>query len=138
MFAFAPQFGKAGITAEEPHLGEETMKYIILASASVLAIMAAPASAQSTPKAGVSSVVSNNDGGIEEIIVTAQRRQESAQKAAIAIAVVAVVFVGESSSDNEIRHNVDLFHASVTSGILLCHLNHRYWILTGRTSTSVE
>ena len=64
------------------------MKHIILASASVLAIMAAPASAQSTPKAGVSSVVSNNDGGIEEIIVTAQRRQESAQKAAIAIAVV--------------------------------------------------
>ena len=64
------------------------MKHIILASASVLAIVAAPAHAQAAPK--VTSVTSATDaeGGIEEIIVTAQRVQESAQKAPIAIAVV--------------------------------------------------
>ena len=64
------------------------MKHIILASASVLAIVAAPAHAQAASKGAVSSLVANDEGGIEEIVVTAQRVEQSAQKADVAIAVV--------------------------------------------------
>lgn len=62
------------------------MKHIILASASVLAIVAAPAFAQTAP-ADVAPEV-DSETGIADIIVTAQRTEESAQKAPVAIAVV--------------------------------------------------
>ena len=74
------------------------MKHIILASASVLAIIAVPAQAktaqagQTTPAennpqgAAPSSVVDQN--GLEDIIVTAQRTEQVAQKTPVAIAVV--------------------------------------------------
>ena len=58
------------------------MKHRILSSASVLALIAAPAFAQTAPAAA------DDQGGIPDIIVTAQRTSESAQKAPIAIAVV--------------------------------------------------
>ena len=61
------------------------MKHIILASASVLAMVAGPALAQTAPSA---SGTENVQSGIEDIIVTAQRVEESAQSAPIAIAVV--------------------------------------------------
>ena len=61
------------------------MKNIILASASVLAMVTAvPAFAQATP----TDASSEDQGGIADIIVTAQRTEESAQKAALAIAVI--------------------------------------------------
>ena len=68
------------------------MKHFILASASVLALAAGPAYAQSTTVADkeaapLSDVVENEDG-LAEIIVTAQRIQESAQKTPVAIAVI--------------------------------------------------
>ena len=59
------------------------MKYIKLASTSVLAIIAVPAFAQTTPAASTDNTV-----GIADIIVTAQRTSESAQKAPLAIAVI--------------------------------------------------
>ena len=61
------------------------MKHIILASASVLAMVAGPALAQAAPS---ESGTENVQSGIEDIIVTAQRVEESAQSAPIAIAVV--------------------------------------------------
>ena len=61
------------------------MKHIILASASVLAMTAMPAHAQSAP-APVAAAADQT--GLEDIIITSQRTAESAQKAPIAVAVV--------------------------------------------------
>ena len=62
------------------------MKHFILASASVLAIVAPPAYAQTAPVPADGSA--DDTPGLEEIVVTAQRVQESAQKAPVAIAVI--------------------------------------------------
>ncbi|MEY2942610.1 MAG: hypothetical protein RLY97_624 [Pseudomonadota bacterium] len=67
------------------------MKHVILSSASVLAIIAVPAFAQTGPagaKVAKPAVVAEEPSGIADIIVTAQRTQESAQKAPVAIAVI--------------------------------------------------
>ena len=68
------------------------MKHIILASASVLAMIAVPAYAQtgagSAQDAAPSSDASEDEAGLKEIVVTAQRVQESAQKVPVAITVV--------------------------------------------------
>ena len=66
------------------------MKHIILTSASVLAMTTGSAFAQAVPADG--------ENGIADIIVTAQRVQESAQKAALAIAVI--------KPDELIRQNI--------------------------------
>ncbi|WP_428630158.1 TonB-dependent receptor [Sphingopyxis sp.] len=58
------------------------MKNIILASASMLAMIAVPAHAQDAP------VGTADQAGLDDIIVTAQRTQETAQKAPLPIAVV--------------------------------------------------
>ena len=74
------------------------MKHIILASASVVALAAAPAYAQNAP-VGQATPVSNapqgaatssvdQQNGLEDIIVTAQRVEQTAQKTPVAIAVV--------------------------------------------------
>ena len=68
------------------------MKHIILASASVLAIAAAPVQAQtaSADAATAPQVAEDAEAqaGLGDIIVTAQRVQESAQRAPVAIAVI--------------------------------------------------
>ena len=76
------------------------MRHIILASASMLAIITSPALAQDAPVpqttpaanapqgAAPSPVTSEDQGGLQDIIVTAQRTEESAQRAPIAIAVI--------------------------------------------------
>ena len=64
----------------------EVMKRIILASASVLAIIAVPAYAQT--QAATGDEATDDQAGLQEIIVTAQRVQESAQKVPVAIAVI--------------------------------------------------
>lgn len=68
------------------------MKHVILSSASVLAILAVPANAQSNAPApensNSSSDVTENHDGLTEILVTAQRVEESAQKVPVAITVV--------------------------------------------------
>jgi iron complex outermembrane receptor protein len=70
------------------------MKHLILASASLLAIAAVPAQAQTAPAVVAANDVAqppaqaDDQAGIPDIIVTAQRTSESAQKAPIAIAVV--------------------------------------------------
>jgi iron complex outermembrane recepter protein len=58
------------------------MKHVVLASTSILAMIAGPAFGQAAPAADADQV------GLQDIIVTAQRTQESAQKAPLAIAVV--------------------------------------------------
>ncbi len=58
------------------------MKNIILASASMLAMVAVPAHAQDAPTG------TTDQAGLDDIIVTAQRTQETAQKAPLPIAVV--------------------------------------------------
>ncbi|NIJ07307.1 iron complex outermembrane receptor protein [Sphingomonas vulcanisoli] len=70
------------------------MKHRILASASVLAIVASPAYAQTVPAGTASQTTtpapsSEEQAGLQDIIVTAQRTEQSAQKAPVAIAVVA-------------------------------------------------
>ena len=75
------------------------MKRIVLASASVLAIAAGPAYAQSgpvpqstpvanAPQGSAPSSVAPEQDGIQDIIVTAQRTEQNVQKAPIAISVV--------------------------------------------------
>ncbi len=81
------------------------MKHAVLASVSVLAMIAAPASAQTAsqpqnapvpqttseannPAGAASSSVADDQAGLRDIIVTAQRTAESAQRAPIAIAVI--------------------------------------------------
>jgi iron complex outermembrane receptor protein len=76
------------------------MRHITSACATVVAIMASAAHAQSAsaqqttpadnaPKsAAASSVAQENEGGLAEIIVTAQRKEESAQKADLPISVI--------------------------------------------------
>lgn len=75
------------------------MKRLILATASVLAIAAAPAYAQTAPvnegtpadnapQGAVASPVTQPESGIQDIIVTAQRTSQSAQKAPLPISVV--------------------------------------------------
>ena len=70
------------------------MKHLILASVSVLAIVALPARAQTVPAASpladnASAEAAGPEGqGLQDIIVTAQRTSESAQKTPVAIAVI--------------------------------------------------
>ena len=68
------------------------MKHVILASASILAMVAAPAYADvgTADSAAQGSAPSDADGapGLDEIVVTAQRIKESAQKAALPITVI--------------------------------------------------
>ena len=64
------------------------MKHIILASASVLAIVATPAFAQTAPAGTAPPAQTTDENGLQDIIVTAQRVEQSAQKAPVAISVV--------------------------------------------------
>ncbi|MEG3124185.1 TonB-dependent receptor [Sphingomonas sp. GB1N7] len=81
------------------------MKHIVLLSASVLAIAAVPAHAQTTPaenaapvgqatpasnapQGAAPSAIDTEQEGLQDIIVTAQRVEQSAQKTPIAIAVI--------------------------------------------------
>ncbi len=75
------------------------MKQLILASTSVVAILATPAFAQSQPEtppaaenapqgAAVGTTDPAAEGGIPDVIITAQRTEQSAQRAPLAIDVV--------------------------------------------------
>ena len=75
------------------------MRHILFASASALAIVGAPAHAQTAPAEGPAApVASEEQSGLQDIIVTAQRTEQSAQKAPLPISVI--------RPDDLIRQNI--------------------------------